>query len=340
MNLKQNKMSIRAQFESELNQLRNKFGDDFEIINEAASDKALMGLAQSSNPKDKRKLFDQINNRFFKGGAPFGEPIYMSTFNSKEINNLEGIVGSGKNADTLANIGGKTQGIGRGEIMMAYLIKNCTIGGGSQNYDLTLFDESGNNILDKAEMKQARLNGKGYLYGWRTAANHREFIDIARNDLNFLYDSLKNVMPELAEAEVQSKMARGEGSQFIKIVRDIDPVVIQTPLTFDIKELDGELIISKVGGKPIGALGDKEILRDIRTLLSGQNTTIIKSYKTIEAELIKGMSSVDEKFVFINTLGKNHKFGEFHFYERLPGKPGQMLIDAFTAGTVKVKIKA
>ena len=333
-------MSIRAQFESELNQLRNKFGDDFEVINEATSDKALMALAQSSNPKNKTKLFEQINNRFFKGEAPFGEPVFISNFNSKEINKISERIGSGKNIDALANIGGKTQGIGRGEIMMAYLIKNCTIGGGSQNYDLTLFDESGNNILDKAEMKQARLNGKGYLYGWRTAANHREFIDIARNDLNFLYDSLKNVMPELAEAEVQSKMARGEGSQFIKIVRDIDPVVIQTPLTFDIKELDGELIISKVGGKPIGVLGDKEILRDIRTLLSGQNTTIIKSYKTIEAELIKGMSSVDEKFVFINTIGTNHKYGDIHFYEKLPGKPGQMLIDAFTAGTVKVKIKA
>lgn len=340
MNLKQNKMSIRTQFESELNKLKDKFEEDFEIINEAASDKALMALAQSSNPEKKQKLFEQINNRFFKGEAPFGEPVFISSFNSKEINKISERLGSGKNADSLANIGGKTQGIGRGEIMMAYLIKNCTIGGGSQNYDLTLFDESGNSILDKAEMKQARLNGKGYLYGWRTAANHRQFIDQARNDLNFLYDSLKNVMPDLAEPEVQSKMARGEGSQFIKIVRDIDPVVIQTPLTFDIKELDGELIISKVGGKAIGVLGDKEILRDIRTLLGGQNTTIIKSYKTIEAELIKGMSSVDEKFVFINTIGKNHKYGDIHFYERLPGKPGQMLIDAFTGGTVKVKIKA
>lgn len=336
-------MSIKTQFEVELNRLRDAYGD--EIVNEAASDKGLMALAQSSNPEKKRKLFDQINKRFFKGEAPFGEPQFASAFTEKLINELADKLSQNQAAATkIHNLGGNITGIGRGEILMAYMISNCTIGGGSQNIDLTLFDEKGSSILDKAECKEAKKSNDGYLYGWRTAANHREYIDIARRDLNALYNALKDVHPSFSiqtpeGADIESKMSRGEGSGFIKVVKDIDPVIIQTPLTFDIKELDGDLIISKVGGQPIGSLSDKGIMRDIKVLLSSQNTTTIKSYRTIENELIQGMGSVKEKFIFVQSIGTNHKFGDMYYFRNLPGRVGSMKLDAFTGGTVKVRIK-
>lgn len=349
MNLKQNKMSIRTQFESELNKLKDKFEEDFEIINEAASDKALMALAQSSNPEKKQKLFEQCNKRFFGGKAPFGEPIFAENFNLELFNilnsKLQNDAASAASATKLFNIGGETTGIGRGEVLLAYLIENCIIGGGSQSIDLTLTDKNGNAINDKkCECKEAKKSKDGWLYGWRTAANHRSIIGTAKRDLRAIWNALKDIQPEFTNEktgpEIADSMDRGEGSAFIKVVKDLHPIEIQIPLTFDIKELHGDLVISKVGGQVIGSLSDKKIQSELKILLKHQTKTRIKSYKTIEKELAEAFGKIKEKFVFCHSIGDKHKFGGFYFYENLPGRVGSMRISAMTAGTIKVEVKA
>ena len=69
-----------------------------------------MALAQSSNPEKKRKLFDQINKRFFKGEAPFGEPQFAPTFTEKLINELADKLSKNQAAATkIHNLGGNSQ---------------------------------------------------------------------------------------------------------------------------------------------------------------------------------------------------------------------------------------
>lgn len=337
-------MSIRTQFESELNRLRDSYGE--EMIYEAASDSRLLALAQSSNPKDKRKLFEQCNNRFFGGEAPFGEPIFAEKFSQQLFNELNDKLTTSNNAakaTKLFNVGGDTTAIGRGEVLLAYLIENCTIGGGSQNIDLSLTDKNGNELGEKCECKEAKKSKEGWLYGWKTAANHRGIIDSAKRDLRALWNALKDIQPEFTgdkSAEISDKMERGEGTQFIKVVKDLHPVEIQVPLTFDIKELHGDLVISKVGGQVIGSLSDKKILSELKILLKHQTRTRIKSYKTIEKELAEAFGNIKEKFVLCHSIGNKHKFGKFYFYDSLPGRVGSMRIAQMTAGTIKVEVKA
>ena len=66
---------------------------------------------------------------------------------------------------------------------------------------------------------------------------------------------LKDVLPELSTntpegKDIQNKVARDEGAKFINIVKDLDPVVVTTPLTFSISmSPEGDLVVSKTGGK-------------------------------------------------------------------------------------------
>ena len=79
--------------------------------------------------------------------------------------------------------------------------------------------------------------------------------------------------------DIQNKVARDEGAKFINIVKDLDPVVVTTPLTFSISmSPEGDLVVSKTGGKPIGNISDAKTLSTIKSILSEQNQTQLKSY--------------------------------------------------------------
>ena len=315
-----------------------------ERLNEA-SEREYMILAQSTQQADKDKLFNLINQDLFGGKTPF-KRMTLNKFDLGSMAKVEKELNKNANAaNALVLLGGDTTGIGRGEIMLAYIVENLCIGGGSEDIDLSLFNKTGK-IMDQAELKEVSKSNDGFLKDWRTGAKHRPYVEQAKADLRTLYDGLKDVIPELnintaSGKDIASKVARDEGALFLNFARDIDPVEIMTPLQFEIEEIPtGELIIKKIGGGPLGALEDKKTIDTIRGILKGQNMINLKSYKNIEAELAKGFGSIKEKFVFIHTIGTKKKFGGIYFKNNLSGSPADTKIDAWTGGTVKVKVKA
>lgn len=328
---------IRHNFERAMNNHSSKLNE--------ASERDYMVLAQSNKKEEKDQLFNLINQDLFGGQAPF-ERITLKDFNLGSMAKVEKILKKNPKAATvLTNLGGDVTGIGRGEIMLAYIVENLGIGGGAIDIDLTLYNDKGG-ILDQAELKEVKMSRDGFLYGWRTGARHRSIIDTAKNDLEALYQGLKDVLPELdvktkGGAQIQSLVARGEGAAFIKLVKDMDPVVVQAPLSFEIAESpSGELVISKNGGDTIGDLKDAKTLDLIKGILAGQNVQTLKSYKNIEAELVAGFGNIKEKFVFVHTIGNNKKFGGIYYKDQISGKTADTKLDAWSGGTIKVRVKA
>lgn len=301
-------------------------------------------LAQSTVSEDKDALFNAINDDLFNGKAPFGNRIELTSFKdiSKQITQF--ISKDKKKADDLFNL--KADGIGRGEIMLAYIVKNLAIGGGSQNIDLTLFSKNGG-VVEQAELKEVEIDNEGWLKNWRTGVNHRGYIIQAMTDLKALYYGLLDSgLPELDPStpkgkKIQRSVGNGELSSFKTLARDIDPVEVITPLSFNIQITPTkELNISTSAGELIGDLSKKETLDKTRNMLSQQNTVILKSIKTIEEELVAGFSSIDEKFVFIEGIkGNPKKLGRIIYMDRLPSDVAKHQIDTITQGNIKVKVK-
>ena len=323
--------------------IEEDFDPEVRVINEG-TERNYMVLAQSSRKEDKDKLYDMINKDLFGGKAPF-QRVSIKNFSNGTISQVDRLLKSNPSAATrLANLGADVTGIGRGEIMLAYIIENCGIGGGSQDIDLTLYNQRGG-VLDQSELKEARLGKDGYFSDWRTGAKHRPYVNAAKDDLQALYKALKDVLPELdpktpVGADIQSKMARGEGAAFIKLVRDMDPVAVAAPLRFEVQVTpDGELVISKEGGDAVGNLSNKTTLNTLKQLLSTQNKQSYKSFKDIEAELAAGFGSIIEKFVFVQTDSAK-RFKGVYFKNNLSSDPNETKIVSLTGGTVKVKVKA
>lgn len=305
-----------------------------------------LNLAQSTVPEDKDELFNTINNDLFKGKAPFGDMLEMKSFSQGGLDKvLKYLLKDKKSAEILFNM--NPTGVGRGELMLAYIVKNMRIGGGSEDIDLTLFGKNGG-TLDQAELKEAEYRtSDGFLSGWRTGAKHRPFVNQALADLKNLYNGLQSEMIELDPntkegANIKSKVDRGEYSGFVKVVRDIDPANIVAPLAFDIQiSPTDELHITTTTGKIIGDLSKKQTLNKIRTLLSEQNVVALKSFKTIEEELVAGFGSVSEKFVFISSKGSGtKKIGKIFFKDNISGDTSETKFNSATSGTVKVMVKA
>lgn len=324
---------IRVKFEGALN---NKLYE--------GAERGYMSLAQSSRKEDKDALYELINTNLFKGKAPF-ERIRIDSFTAANMAKVDKILSKDKNAATaLVNLGADVVGIGRGEIMFAYIIENCGIGGGSVDIDLTLYNQSGG-ILDQAECKEVKMSKDGYLYGWRTGAKHRSAIETAKADLKNLYMGLKDILPELstntpAGKDIQNKVARDEGALFLNIVRDLDPVIVTTPLTFSMSiSPEGQLIVSKTGGETIGNIADSKTVNAIKSMLSSQNQTQLKSYAQIEQELVAAFGAIKEKFVFVQT-NSSKKYGGIYFKDNISGKVGDTNISSWTGGSIQVKVKA
>ena len=308
------------------------------------SERDYMYLAQSNKKVDKDTLYDVINDDLFNGKPPYKNRLKFKKFSKGDMNKVMKHLKSNQSAaNTLASLGADVTGIGRGEIMLAYIIENCGIGGGSQDIDLTLYNDKGG-VLDQAELKEVQMSKDGWLYGWRTGAKHRPIIQQTLADLKSLYLGLKDVIPELdvstkQGSEIAALVGRQEYAKFVKLVRDIDPVKVQTPLTFEIEEAPtSELVISKIGGETLGDLTDTKTLNKIKNLLSAQNTQELKSFEQIEIELAAGFGKVNEKFVFVITNSKKQFIG-INYKDTLSGNTSQTQFSAASGGTVKVKVK-
>jgi len=232
-----------------MNHIRGNFQIQIDKANklyEAASISELERLAQTPTLEAKQELFDKINADYFGGKSPFGEPIEIKRIDDSSMQNVWSKMNKAGKGDIGTLFGIKKVGIGSGEIMMAYLVKNMIIGGGSADVDLNLFDmkaaEKGNfKLIDKAELKEASLTKDGYLKDWRTGTKHRGVIANAVNDLRSLYLSIRSSIPAIdpttQEGKAAEKMAmgRGEWAQVLRAIKDLDPIEVGPKVSFDLE---------------------------------------------------------------------------------------------------------
>lgn len=343
-----------------MNHIRGNFQAQIDKANklyEAASIAELERLAQTPTPEAKQELFDKINANYFGGKSPFGEPIEIKTIDNSSMQMVWSKMNKAGKKDAGTLFGIKKVGIGSGEIMMAYLVKNIIIGGGSADVDLNLFDmkaaEKGSfKLIDKAELKEASLTTDGYLKDWRTGTKHRGVSANAVNDLRKLYISIRSTIPELDPQTIEGKdaekmaLGKGEWAKVLRGIRDLHPIEVGPKVSFELEITPDDDIIAYIQGNTIGNISDSKTMKVIKDILK-RDSKPLKSFKDIEEDVAKGFGSIKGKFVFIQTSGSNNETGKGNknirgiFYkDNLPGNTDELKIDTVTQNTIKVKVKA
>mgnify|MGYP001029642895 CR=1 FL=1 len=334
---------IRSNFERAMN---------IAAINEAVAVAKLEILAQSPSLESKKELFDTINNVYFGGKSPFGDRLVLNKIDQNGMQQVYNALNKDmKAANMLFEL--KKTGIGGGEILMAYLVENMIIGGGSADIDLNLFDMSAAqkgkfSLIDSAELKEASMTKDGFLKDWRTGAKHRNVINRAIEELKRLYAALVNNIPELNPStpygkEAERKARMGEWTQVVNVIKDIDPVEINT-VKIDVtlqKGADGNIVVSR-GGQAIGNINDSKTIKILDNLLQDSGNMKLMSFNDIETQLAIGFGGINEKFVFIVTRGATGKksIQSIHYKDSLPGNSNDLKIYHITQNTIKVKVKA
>lgn len=331
-------MSIRTQFESEL----NKVDYLFEKRASKISEREALSLAQSTLPQDKQELFDRINATYFKGKAPFGMRLKLSDLGSNSINQIKKYLSKDSDsANILYRL--KTDGIGKGEIMMAYAVENLAIGGGSSEVDLNLFNESGK-IFDTAELKEVTRQNSGRLVGWRTGKKWNDAKSKVWDELRKLYNLLKNSHKDLKLGTVSgdkigSKMLDGEASKFVAIAKDITELPPQFKKDFKIElAAEGELNVYTPSEELVGDINtDKGRKNLIRQFKQSINSNKVMTYSEIEAMAIKDWASKKEQFVFL-IKDKGDGFNDIVYLKNLKNNPKNMGLSSITQAPNGIKV--
>lgn len=335
-------MSIRTDFQILLNKA---FTEKESFINESIG--KYQSLGSVNNLKVKQEMFDLINKSEFGGNSPFSKRLTLTKIDDSTMQEVFQLMSEDIDAaNKLFNL--KRTGIGSGEILMAYLVENLTIGGGSADVDLNLFDSKTGKFLSAgvAELKEVTRTNDGFLTGWRTGARHAAIRAKAITDVRNLYLAVRDAITELdpttkAGQVAEKSAAKGEYTKLLKYFKDIDVIPAATDRDFKLRQgANGEIII-KFQGNVIGNIADAKTISEINKILSQDVNTNVKTFKQIEEEVAKGFGDIDEKFVFIRTTGTSgkKKIQGIYYKEKLPGNTKELKIAQVTQNTIKVKVK-
>ena len=335
-------MSIRTDFQV----LLNKVAKREDLLLEANIGK-YQSLGQLNNLKAKQQMFDLINKDYFKGVSPFSKRLTLTKIDDSTMQEVFQLMSEDIDAaNKLFNL--KRTGIGSGEILMAYLVENLTIGGGSADVDLNLFDSKSGKFLSAgiAELKEVTRTNDGFLTGWRTGARHAAIRAQAITDIRNLYLSVRDAITELdpttkAGQVAEKSAAKGEYTTLLKYFKDLDAIPAAADRDFKLRQGGKGEIIVKFQGNVIGNIDDAKTISEINKILSQDVNTNVKTYKQIEEEVAKGYGDIDEKFVFIRTTGKpgKKKMQGIYYKEKLPSNTKELKIAQVTQNTIKVKVK-
>ena len=335
-------MSIRTDFQV----LLNKVAKREDLLLEANIGK-YQSLGQLNNLKAKQQMFDLINKDYFGGESPFSKRLTLTKIDDSTMQEVFQLMSEDIDAaNILFNL--KRTGIGSGEILMAYLVENLTIGGGSADVDLNLFDSKSGKFLSAgiAELKEVTRTNDGFLTGWRTGARHAAIRAQAITDIRNLYLSVRDAITELdpttkAGQVAEKSAAKGEYTTLLKYFKDLDAIPAAADRDFKLRQGGKGEIIVKFQGNVIGNIDDAKTISEINKILSQDVNTNVKTYKQIEEEVAKGYGDIDEKFVFIRTTGKpgKKKMQGIYYKEKLPSNTKELKIAQVTQNTIKVKVK-
>lgn len=307
-------------------------------------------LAQQTNATQKQMLYDTINKELFDGEEPWPGRLNLTKFDDSSFNKVFKYLKKNKQKMNLL-FKQKIQGIGAGEIMLAYIVENLTVGGGSATVDLNLFNNS-ENIFDECELKEAKVTGAGFLEGWQLGANHAKLSIKAIDDFKALYNEVKFKVPALdpnttAGKKLEGGFTSGEwgtapnGKRF-RHLSAIKEIPIGQDREFKLGPGPNGEITVKYNELLLGNLSDSKTVEKIKSALSAKADAKVKTFDEIHTELIKNMGEIPEKFLFISTKGTsgNKSIQKFHFRENLPGTTDKLQLHSITLNKCKFRVKA
>jgi len=336
--------------------------------NEALIIESYIGVASTGSKAAQQNLFNSINKTFKKNKCPWQGVKFTSTSDVKQqpdgrlwISKMDDktfgeifkylMINSGE-ANQLLNIGRDDNGIGAGEIMLAYIVENIKIGGGSADTDLELFDEKWSAIKKpdgKCELKEAQIS-KGMLQNWRTGAKHQGINSDYVPELTALYDAVKYKIKEInPDGDGKDMAASGGwvnewgtvGGKRFKHIQNLTKTDIQALSSSerDFKigpgEEDNGALVIKFNDVELGKLSDSKTAEKIKSIIETESS--VRTFTEIQDDVITAVGKIDTPFLFIES--KAHKIVAFHYYKRLPSKTSEIQIYSITQGKFKYKIK-
>ena len=337
--------------------------------NEALIIESYIGSASTGSKAGQQNLFNSVNRTFKKNKCPWQGVKFTSTSDVKQqpdgrlwISKMDAntfrtvfnyLMLNKNEADSLLNIGRDDNGIGAGEIMLAYIVENIKIGGGSADTDLELFDEKWSAIKPpngKCELKEAQLS-KGMLANWRTGAKHQGINSTYVPQLTALYDAVKYNIKEInPDGDGKDLAAAGGwinewgtvGGKRFKHIQNLSKEDIKalssSERDFKIgpgKEDNGALVI-KSGDVELGKLSDPKTAEKIKSII--ETEVSVKTFNEIQEDVISEVGAISTPFLFIES-NRAKKIVAFHYYKTLPGKTSDISIHSITQGKFKYKIK-
>ena len=336
--------------------------------NEALIIESYIGAASTGSKASQQNLFNSINKNFKKNICPWQGVKFTSTSDvkqqpdgrlwiSKMDANTFGVVFNylnlnKKEANELFNIGRDDNGIGAGEIMLAYIVENIKIGGGSADTDLELYNEKWSPIKPpsgKCELKEAQIS-KGMLQNWRTGAKHQGINSDYVPELTALYDAVKYKIKEInPDGDGKDMAASGGwinewgtvGGKRFKHIQNLTKEDIQALSSSerDFKigpgEEDNGALVIKYNDVELGKLSDSKTAEKIKKILD--TSASVRTFTEIQDDVIAAVGDIDTPFLYIES--KAHKMVAFHYYKRLPSKTSELQIYSITQGKFKYKIK-
>lgn len=361
----------RYDFERALNAAQTANKKDEPIL------ESYIGIATSPSAASQKSLFDYINRDEFGGKCPWQgikfkekagvrqQPdgrLWVSSLDKNSFKVIYDYLMKNKTqANTLFNLGRKDNAIGAGEIMMAYIVENMTIGGGSADTDLAIFDEQWKPIKGSSgvcELKESQLE-KGMLANWRTGAKHQGINSSHVPELTKLYDAVKSSIPEIDPNTDDGKELTEKGGwinewgtvggkrfkHIENLTREEINLLSSNDREFKIGPGKNGSVVVKYQEAVLGDISDSKTIDKIKlTLLSKSN---VKTFTETQEEVIKKVGAIPTPFLFIESKGskdddeekKTKKIINFHYYKRLPGNTKDIKIHSITQGKFKYKIK-
>lgn len=335
------------------------------------------GIATSPSEAAQKSLFDYINRDKFRGVCPWKsvkfkakagvrqQPdgrLWVSSLDKNSFKVIyDYLMKNSPQANVLLNIGREDNAIGAGEIMMAYIVENMTIGGGSADTDLAIFDEKWEPIKGSSgvcELKESQMN-KGMLANWRTGAKHQGINSSHVPELTRLYDAVKSSIPEIDPNTDEGKKLTEKGGwinewgtvggkrfkHIENLTREEINLLSSSDREFKIGPGKDGSVVVKYQEAVLGDINDPKTIDKIKLTLSSKSS--VKTFSETQTEVIKKVGAIPTPFLFIESKGSKdldeetatRKIINFHYYKRLPGNVDDIKIHSITQGKFKYKIK-
>jgi|AACY02.16.fsa_nt_gi hypothetical protein len=326
-------------------------------------------VASTGSKSAQQNLFNSVNRKFTKNKCPWQGVEFTSTNDVKQqpdgrlwLSKMDattfGVVFQylmlkSAEANVLFNLGREDNAIGAGEIMLAYIVENIKIGGGSADTDLELFDEKWSKPIrkpdGKCELKEAQI-AKGMLQNWRTGAKHQGINSTYVPQLTALYDAVKSKIQEINPDGAGKDLAAGGGwinewgtvgGKRFKHIQNLTKADIQalSSKERDFKigpgDTDKGALVIKFNDVELGRLDDPKTAKKIKSIIETEAS--VRTFAEIQNDVVSAVGNIDTPFLFIES--KNHAIVAFHYYKKLPGKTSELQIYSVTQGKFKYKIK-